>query len=56
MKMYNGKKCWKYRVMSFAKYPLAVVVFNLLFYSWFKYTINDANLELSFKEKIPSFF
>lgn len=46
---------FKNHFVNFIKYPLAIIIFNFTLFVWFKYNLNEHNLEFYIKESVPKF-
>ncbi|KAL7028669.1 hypothetical protein ACKWTF_005945 [Chironomus riparius] len=46
---------FKNQIVNFIKYPLAIIMFNFTLFVWFKYNLNEHNLEFYIKESVPKF-
>jgi hypothetical protein len=41
--------------VNFVKYPFAIIMFSFALIAWFKYKLNEHNLEIQIKESVPKF-
>lgn len=44
---------FKNNLVNFIKYPIAIIMFNFTLFVFFKYNINQHNLEIYIKETVP---